>query len=305
MRVAACQMNAQLAKVRENLARAERLLDEAFGRGAKWVVLPEFFPSAISYHPAMQAVAMPFEGPALEMMRAASRRHHGHVGGSFICSRGADTFNTFVLVRPDGSFGLHDKDMPTMWEGCYYRGGSDEGIIETEIGPVGIAMCWEFIRWATAKRLASKIDLLLGGSCWPTYPKGMLGRRKADDMMRVSFSKMARLLGVPVVHANHAGAFPGRIPFLGLPYVSSFAGESQILDAKGQILARARLEDGECVIVAEITPGRRPTQEAMEDGFWIPKMPLGFESAWRAFNWHAQREYSSTRRRSPLLGPQA
>jgi predicted amidohydrolase len=221
MRVAACQMNAELAKVPDNLARAERLLDDAFARGATWVVLPEFFPSAISYHPAMATVAMPFEGPALEMMRATSRRHQGHVGGSFICSRGADTFNTFVLMRPDGTFGIHDKDIPTMWEGCYYRGGSDDGIVETEIGPVGVAMCWEFIRWATAKRLAGKIELLLGASCWPTYPKGMFGRRRADDMMRASFGKMARSLGVPVVHANHVGAFPGRIPFLGLPYVSS------------------------------------------------------------------------------------
>ncbi len=295
MRVAACQMTAQLAKVSENLARAERLLDEAAARGAAWVVLPEFFPSAISYHSAMRTVSGPFEGPALEMMRAASRRHHAHVGGSFIGSRGADAFNTFVLVRPDGSFGVHDKDLPTMWEGCYYRGGSDDGIVETEIGPVGIAMCWELIRWATAKRLAGKIELLLAGSCWPTYPRGTPGRRTSDDMLRASLVKMARLLGVPVVHANHAGAFPGRVPFLGLPYVSSFAGESQILDADGQVLARARLEDGECVIVADITPGERPPRDTMGDGFWIPRLPLGFESAWRAFNWHARREYASKR----------
>ena len=297
VRVAACQMNAQLAKVPENLVRAERLADEAFGRGATWVLLPEFFPSAISYHPVMKKVAMPFEGPAVEMMRAVSRRHHGHVGGSFICSRGTDSFNTFVLLRPDGSFGIHDKDLPTMWEGCYYRGGSDDGIIESEIGPVGVAMCWEFIRTATVKRLAGNVDLLLGASCWPTYPKGMLGRRRADDMMRASFGKMARLLGVPVVHANHVGAFPGRVPFLGVPYASSFAGESQILDAEGKVLARARHEDGECVIVAEISPGRRTPHEVVEDTFWIPNLPAGFELAWRAFNWHARREYSSAKRK--------
>jgi hypothetical protein len=41
----------------------------------------------------------------------------------------------------------------------------------------------------------------------------------------------------------------------------------------------------------------------MEDGFWIPKLPPGFDSAWRAFNWPAQREYSSMQRRTPLLLP--
>jgi N-carbamoylputrescine amidase len=301
MRVAACQMDAQLARVPENLARAERLLDEAFARGATWVVLPEFFPSAISYHPAMQAVAMPFEGAAFEMMRGASRRHHGHVGGSFICSRGPDSFNTFVLVRPDGTFGLHDKDMPTMWEGCYYRGGSDDGIVKTEIGDVGVAMCWEFIRWGTARRLAGKIELLLGASCWPTHPKGMATaaqRRKSEDMMRDCFGRMARILGVSLVHANHVGSFPGRVPFVGVPYVSHFMGESQILDAEGQVLARARHEDGECVIVADVTPGRRASQEVLGEGFWIPDLPVGFELSWRAFNWHAQREYASMQRRA-------
>jgi N-carbamoylputrescine amidase len=300
MRVAACQMDAQLARVPENLARAERLLDEAFARGAAWVVLPEFFPSAISYHPDVRAAAMPLEGPALEMMRAASHRHHGHVGGSFLCSRGSDTFNTFVLVRPDGTFGLHDKDMPTMWEGCYYRGGSDDGIVETEIGPVGIAMCWEFIRWGTARRLAGKIELLVGGSCWPTYPKGMalFGRRKSEDMMRACFGRMAHILGVPVVHANHVGPFRGSIPFVGLRYVSHFMGESQILDAEGNVLARARREDGECVIVADVVPGRRASQDALGDGFWIPDLPVGFDFSWRAFNWHAQREYASMQRRA-------
>jgi predicted amidohydrolase len=300
MRIAACQMNAQLARIPENLARAERMLDEAFARGATWAVLPEFFPSAISYHPSLQAVAMPFEGPALEMMRAASRRYHGHVGGSFICSRGSDAFNTFVLVRPDGTFGIHDKDMPTMWEGCYYRGGFDDGIVETEIGPVGVAMCWEFIRWTTARRLAGKIELLIGGSCWPTYPKGMamFGRRRSDDMMRACFGRMARILGVPVVNANHVGTFPGSVPFVGLPYVSQFMGESQIVDAEGNVLARARLEDGECVIVADVTPGRRASQETLGAGFWIPDMPPGFDLLWRAFNWHARREYASTQRRA-------
>jgi len=46
------------------------------------------------------------------------------VGGSFIASRSGEHYNTFVLAMPDGSTAFHDKDQPTMWENCYYLGGS-------------------------------------------------------------------------------------------------------------------------------------------------------------------------------------
>lgn len=43
IKVAAIQMNCELANVDANLARAEKLLKEAVDQGAKWVVFPELF----------------------------------------------------------------------------------------------------------------------------------------------------------------------------------------------------------------------------------------------------------------------
>ena len=43
IKVAAIQMNCELANVDANLARAEKLLKEAVNQGAKWVVFPELF----------------------------------------------------------------------------------------------------------------------------------------------------------------------------------------------------------------------------------------------------------------------
>ena len=53
IRVAAVQMTAELANVEANLSKAERLTRLAFKRGARWVVLPEFFTSGIAFHPDM------------------------------------------------------------------------------------------------------------------------------------------------------------------------------------------------------------------------------------------------------------
>jgi hypothetical protein len=53
IRVAAVQMTADLANVDANLLKAERLVHLALKRGARWIILPEFFTSAVAFHPGM------------------------------------------------------------------------------------------------------------------------------------------------------------------------------------------------------------------------------------------------------------
>jgi hypothetical protein len=56
----------QFADVEANLKRAEELLDKAFAMGCEMVILPEFFTSAVAFHPDMLNAALPFDGPARE-----------------------------------------------------------------------------------------------------------------------------------------------------------------------------------------------------------------------------------------------
>ena len=74
MRVAAVQMRAQVGAVERNLSSAEALVGEAFRRGAQWVILPEFFPSAVAFTPAMLSALQPLEGPALAAHAKACAR---------------------------------------------------------------------------------------------------------------------------------------------------------------------------------------------------------------------------------------
>lgn len=308
MKVGAVQMTARLANVEANLERAEKLLEQAFAEGCELVILPEFFTSAAAFHPDMLKAVIPFDGPALEMMRGAARRHHAYVGGSFIASRGGEAYNTFVLAFPDGGYATHDKDQPTMWENCYYRGGSDEGILETPMGPVGVALCWEFVRTRTVLRLRGKVDLLVGGSCWWTVPDRAIpapGKRRAHvrnlEIMRETPVRMARLLGVPVIHAAHAQDFECRMPLLpGLPYRSYYLGETMIVDATGDVLARLTREDGEGIAAAEVQPGRITPSEDPPDGFWIPELPWLLRMVWGYQNLHGSLYYRWARRAGRL-----
>ncbi len=296
MKVAAVQMKARLADVDYNLERAGALADRAFAQGCEMVVLPEFFTSAVAFHPDMGSVAMPLEGPALEMMESAARRHGGWVAGSFICSRDGDDYNTWVLVGPTGERWTHDKDQPTMWENCWYVAGSDEGVLETGGAPgsVGVAMCWEMVRTRTVRRLRGRVDLLIGGSCWWDVPDRAIPipgkRRAAERNMQIMIdtpARLARLVGAPLIHAAHAGEFKAGMPLMpGFPYRSGFLGEAQVVDAGGRVLARLRREDGEGIAVAEVEPGRTSASEEPPAGFWTPALPGLIRLVWHYQNIH-------------------
>lgn len=167
LRVAAVQMRAELANVEANLTKAERLVHTAFRRGARWVILSELFPSGIAFYPDMAKTVRPIDGAPVQLLRRLARQGGGSVGGSLLASRDGNVSNSFVLALPDGSILRHDKDQPTFWENCCYIGGQDDGVLDTPEGSAGAALCWEFIRSKTAKRLNGR-NLVVGGSCWWT-----------------------------------------------------------------------------------------------------------------------------------------
>lgn len=306
IRVAAIQMRAKVGAVAGNLSSAESLVREAFRRGAQWVILPEFFASAVAFTPSMLSAWLPLEGPALKLMRKLARDHDGVVGGSFIAKSGKDCFNSFLLVFPDGRYFRHDKDLPTMWENSYYVGGSDDGVLATPVGPVGVAMCWELIRSQTARRLVGKVDLVVGGSCWwdlrlPVPPKYADDQARLRNLLRQAPGDLARRLGVPVVHASHAGELEGLTPGNETaPYVSRYLGETQITDGHGHMLAHLAYEDGEGIITADIAPGRVEGELApIPDGFWTAELPSGALKAWDYLNTLGRDYYAAKFR--PLL----
>ena len=311
IKASAIQMHAVVGNVAANLDKADRLVDEAAGSGAGLIILPEFFTSAACFQPGLLDAVQPLNGKVMDFLVSKAKKHQAYVGGSFIAAREGERYNTFVLAMPDGSTALHDKDQPTMWENCYYLGGQDDGILSTPLGPVGAVLCWEFVRNRTVSRLLGKIDLVVGGSCWWTVPQNWVPKwfwdwhgRENARLMAVTPVTMARLLGVPVVHAAHAGDFRCDTPWLpGAAFESFYLAETQIIDAAGVILARMTRADGEGVITAEITPGRRAPGLNPTNSFWIPRLPLLFRLIWAYQNLHGALYYQRMKRSGRLPMP--
>lgn len=297
-RVAAVQLQAVPADPAENLRRLERLVDEAARAGATVIALPEFMTAPIYLGSGAETAVMPRESVALEALTRWAQRHRVLIGGSWLTADGDEIYNRYHLVEPDGCVHRHDKDLPTMWERAFYTNGKDDGRFETALGSVGTAVCWELIRSQTVRRLQG-IQLAMTGTHWWTPPEnwgplsGLIRglslfqyNRYLSEQAPVEF---ARRLGCPVLQASHCGHFTA--DFLMLPYLDStvphraaFVGHTQIVDARGHVLAMRRQEEGPGVVLAEILPAASAPTVPLESRFWIPELPLFHRAYWHQQN---------------------
>jgi len=77
MRVAAIQMTAELGNVKVNLKSVKQLATNAFKEGAELVILPEFFTSAVAFHPKMLDVVRPINGEPTQLLNQLAKKYNG------------------------------------------------------------------------------------------------------------------------------------------------------------------------------------------------------------------------------------
>lgn len=302
MKVAAVQLEPSLGDVAENLRRCQELGDAAAATGADWIVLPEFFTTGMGFLDALADAALPPDGAATQLLRDLATRHGATVGGSFLCrDDDGHNRNAWLLMAPDGRvLGRHDKDTPTMWENCFYVGGNDNGVMRVDDLSVGAAVCWEFMRTRTVRRLRGRVDLVVGGSAWwsiPPWPPASLTRRLEAANARTAANiapAMARAMGTPVAHAALCGPISCGLPLApAVPYRGHYQGGTCIIDGRGAVLARRGAHEGPGVVCGEIEPGQTsPTLPVTDDaGFWLHPRGTLPAAMWAYQNPHGRRWY--------------
>jgi len=294
VKVAAIQLATKIGDSNTNIASCERLALLAIKEAARWIALPEFFTTGVSWNPKIVEAIQNIDGTAASFMRDFSAKHQVVLGGSFLCRLSDGSVRNRYQCYANGSLlGQHDKDLPTMWENYFYEGGdsNDSGILGTyDNTRIGAAVCWEFMRTMTARRLRNQVDVIMGGSCWwsiPTNFPGMLQRLWEPANNRCSLAAIqdsARLIGAPVIHAAHCGEIECPMPGLPIKYRGYFEGHAAIVDASGQVLAHRMASEGEGIVCAEISLGAQATTEEIPHRYWLRNR--GFLPA---FAWHHQR----------------
>ncbi len=295
VRVAAIQLEPKVGDLQANLAACERMADEAGAKGAKWIALPEFFTTGMAFNPRIAEAIQTPDGPALQLLRDLAKRHQAYVGGSFVL-RDEDNVvrNAFFLVSPEGVAGRHNKDIPTMWENCFYVGGTDDGIIDLGAQSVGVSLCWEFMRSQTARRLREKVDLIIGGSCWwsvPQWvPKAVTGRweRENEQTALESVRSFAAYVGAPVIHAAHVGQIECSLPWTPLRYRGHYEAGSMIVDGSGKIVALRKRHQGPGIVLGDIEIERTEPQAAVPARYWLHLRGPIPTIAWNYQRWHGR-----------------
>ncbi|AXT85107.1 carbon-nitrogen hydrolase family protein [Aeromicrobium sp. A1-2] len=300
-RVVAVQPALQIGDVEGNLHRcAELVRAAAREHSPEAIFLPEAITPPNAYDRRLRSVARPLMGAPLQTLRSLARELDCVVGGGFIAVRGDETRGTYALCEPDGAIHLHDKDQPSFWENNYYAGGSDDGVMKTSLGSIGVANGFEWGRVRTAKRLVGRVQLLAGGMHFPSFPtwplthKLFIERDEAilEQYCRETPPRMARMLGVPAVHASHVGPFTMETPLLpGVKWPSRMLGETTICDADGVVLERLSYGDGEGYVCADVTITEPAPRDPIPDLFWNAPLPVSVHLVWYAGNAHGVLKY--------------
>ncbi len=294
-KVAAVQLATKIADSSANIASCEKLALSAVHEGARWIALPEFFNTGVAWNPKLADAIETDSGPAASFLRDFSARHGVVIGGSFLCRiSGAEVRNRYMAFAGGTLIGQHDKDLPTMWENAFYQGGDpdDTGVLGLYGSTrVGAAVCWEFMRTMTARRLRGRVDVIMGGSCWWSIPEKILPRLIRDPWEAenafnalAAVQDTARLAGVPVIHAAHCGSIGCPMFGLPLPYRGYYEGNAAVIDAAGRVVACRKHTEGEGIVCAEVSLRAVPVNEEIPDRFWLRSRGL---LPWIA--WHYQR----------------
>jgi N-carbamoylputrescine amidase len=257
-RVGLVQM-AMSADLQANLDKAAARVEEAAGKGAQVVCLPELFRSPYFCQredAALFDLAEPVPGPSTERLGAVARKAGVAVVVPLFERRAPGLYhNSAAILDATGEMAglyrkMHVPDDPAFYEKYYFTPG-DLGFraFDVRAGRIGTLICWD--QWYPE---GARLTALQGASVlfyptaigWHPHEKARFGAAQRDAWRTVQRGH-AIANGVYVAAVNRIGQEPGAPGQAGL----EFWGSSFLCDPFGVVVAEAST-DREEILVGEI-----------------------------------------------------
>jgi predicted amidohydrolase len=230
----------------ENLARAEKLIRIAAGRGAQLIALPEMF-NWRGPRNEEGAAAEDLNGPTLSMAARLASELRVHLLAGSITERidgRSKSYNTSVLFGPDGAplavyrkIHLFDVNLPSgrsIRESAVKQAGDKVAVARTSFGRVGLSVCYD-VRFPELYRL-----LTSAGAELVTVPSAFTfttGEAHWEVLLRARAIENQVFVLAPAQVGRNVHGFDDY-------------GNSMIIDPWGRALAR--MGDSEGVAMAEL-----------------------------------------------------
>lgn len=239
VRVALVQLDVSSDEpVAQRITRTLKLVDEV-AKECDLLVLPELWHVGAFGLDAAREHAQPIDGPLVEALGGLARERGIWLhGGSFTEASDGEYFNTSVLFAPDGAVAAAYRKVHLFGfdggETTLMSGGEELFVVETPLGPTGLATCYD-LRFPELFRalVEGGATAFLLSSGWPT-PRiehwDVLTRARAIEDQAW------------VIACNEVGSQPG----------VQLGGHSVVVDPRGQVVAQAG--GGPEVLVVDVDP---------------------------------------------------
>ena len=236
-KIALAQIGCKRADKKENLKKIENFVEKAKNQSADLIVFPELSLTGYVVRDQIYELAETIPGPSTQVIEKIAEKTQTYIvfGMPELSEKTQATiYNTAVLVGPKGYIGKYRKMyLPThsvFEEKRYFRPGYQAVAFDTEIGKIGLIICYD-IFFPEVSRL--------------TRLKG------AQLIVCISASPAVRKTFFEILTAARAienTAFLAYVNLVGIENGLQFWGGSRLIAPNGKVLAKAKYDEEDLVM---------------------------------------------------------
>jgi len=249
IKVALAQISCKRGDKAGNIRKIEREVIKAKQQGAELVIFPELSSTGYTMRDQIYELAETIPGHSTTVLEKIAKKTGTYIifGMPELSEKAqATVYNTAVLVGPDGFVGKYRKMyLPThsvFEEKRYFRPGYQTAVFETELGKIGLIICYD-IFFPEVSRLAR----LKGAQLIVCISASPAARRTFFETLTVA-------------RAIENTAFLAYVNLVGIEDGLQFWGGSRLVGPNGKTLVQAKYDEEDLVIGEINYADIRPTE---------------------------------------------
>ena len=236
-KIALAHISCQRADKTTNIKKMKAYAEKAKKEDAELVIFPELSLTDYLVRDLIYELAEPIPGPSVEKMTEIAKQNKIYiVFGMPEMSKKAESviYNTAVLVGPEGYIGKYRKmHLPThsvFEEKRYFRQGYETPVFETQIGRIGLMICYDVFFPEVSRALKlNGAQLIVCISASPAV------RRKFFEILTAA-------------RAIENNVFLAYVNLVGIEDGLQFWGGSRIISPSGSIITKAKYDEEDFVV---------------------------------------------------------
>ena len=234
--IALSQISCRIGDKKHNLNKMKEQIKQAKENGANLIIFPELALTGYTLKDLVYESAEPIPGPSTNLLAEVAKKENVHIVFGMVEQSekaGAVLYNTAVLLSPKGFVGKYQKlYLPThsvFEEKRYFRPGYNLPVFDTDIGKLGLIICYDVFFPETVRLLRLKgAQLIVCISASPAV------RRKFFEVLTVA-------------RAIENTVFLAYVNLVGIEDGLQFWGGSRLIAPNGSIISQAKYDDEDLV----------------------------------------------------------